>query len=311
MSLSSYLPGKEAGLSNRVRDAIREHWFSYLMFVPTLIFLLVMVWVPFVRGVWMSFHSWPAFGQHVWVGLDNYQYLFNLDYFYTSLKATAFYMSMTVLQFALALGAALAARKLSRSHILVDGIFIIPYTMPPVVTGTVWLYILDPNVGPVFSWLVDWGILPHAIYWGTDGTKALTVITLIGAWTFWQFVYIIFAATLSGIPDDYYEIAKVYGASRWQRFWNITLPQLRGAFLIALSLRILRNLVKVSQPLQMTQGGPGYQTSVISILLYRFTLNQRQYGLAFTIGVILFLIGLVLAYIFIREFRRQRTGARA
>lgn len=309
MGLYVYVTQDGTGLLDRVGSAVRKHWFAYLMFVPTLVFLLIVVWVPFVRGIWMSFHNWPAFGSHEWVGLGNYQYLLNLDLFYTSLKATGFYMLMTVLQFALALGASLAARTLRRFGSLADGIFLIPYTMPPVVTGTVWLYILGPNVGPLFGWLVDWGILSEPIYWGINGTQALTVVTLIGAWTFWQFIYVIFAASLAGIPDAYYETAKVYGASRWQRFWNITLPQLRGAILIALSLRIIRNLVKVSQPLQMTQGGPGYDTSVLAILLYRFTLNQRQYGLAFTIGVILFVVGLMLAYVFIREFRRQRTGA--
>jgi ABC-type sugar transport system permease subunit len=307
MGLYTSVTGNEVGPLNRIGNAVRNHWFSYLLFVPTLVFLLIMVWLPFIRGIWMSFHNWPAFAPHEWIGLSNYKYLFDIHLFYVSLKATAIYMSMTVIQFALALGASLAARTLGQIRGLADWIFLIPYTMPPVVTGTIWLYILNPNFGPIFGWLVDWGILSEPIYWNTDGTTALIVVTLTGAWTFWQLIYIIFAASLAGIPQEYYETAKVYGANRWQRFWNITLPHLRGAILIAVSLRIIRNLMKVSQPLQMTQGGPGFSTSVLGILLYRFTLNRRQYGLAFTIGVILFVIGMALSYVFIREFRRQRT----
>lgn len=308
MATDTQASSRVSQLPGRIVTSVRDNWFSYVMFVPTLIFLIAMVWFPLVRGIWMSLHSWPAFGAHELIGLGNYEFLLSVDYFYTSLRATAVFMLMTVIQFVLALGASLAARNLRRFKPLADGIFLIPYTMPPVVTGTVWLYILGPNVGPLFGWLVDFGILSEPLFWRTNGTQALTVITLVGSWTFWQFIYVIFAASLASIPDEYYETAKVYGASRWQRFTKVTLPQLRGAILIAVSLRIIRNLVKVSQPLQMTQGGPGFKTSVLAILLYRFTLNRRQYGVAFAIGMILFVIGLGLAYVFIREFRRQRVG---
>lgn len=287
------------------QDILQEHWFAYLLFIPTLIFLIVAVWVPFLQSVWMSFHIWPAFGDHEWVGLGNYQYLLTWDVFYTSVRATIIYMSMTVIQLALALGASLAARNLKKFDNIVDGIFLIPYTMPPVVTGTVWLYLLDPLSGPFFGYLVEWGILANPIYWGSNGTAAITVVTLVGAWTFWQFMYLIFVASLQGIPDEHYETARIYGANRIQQFIRITLPQLKTALLIALSVRIIRNFVKVSQPIQMTQGGPGYQTSVLAILLYRLTLNQGNYGLASAVGVILFLITIVFMFLFIREFRRE------
>ena len=252
----------------------------------------------------MSLHIWPAFGVPEWNGIQNYTYLFGWEPFFTSVRATAIYMTMTILQLILALGASLAARKLSRFGNIVDGIFLIPYTMPPVVTGTVWLYILHPNSGPLMGWLLDSGILSDPIFWRTDGTLSISVLTLVGAWTFWQLGYLIFAASISGIPDEHYETARVYGASRIQQFLKVTMPHLKGAFIIVVSLRIVRNLIKVSQPLQMTQGGPGFDTSVLGILLYRFTLNQRAYGLAFAVGFIMFLLAIGATFLFIREFRR-------
>ncbi|MFB6136827.1 MAG: carbohydrate ABC transporter permease [Halobacteriaceae archaeon] len=291
-----------------VRTTLQKHWFSYLLFVPTLLFLLLVVWFPFLRGVWMSLHVWPAFGEVTWNGLGNYRYVLNWDTFYTSLKATLIYMTMTIMQLALALAATLAVRKLQRLDRLADGIFLIPYTMPPVVTGTIWLYILNPNFGPIFGWLQSWGIIAKPIYWGINGSSAITVVTLVGAWTYWQFMYLIFIASIQSIPDEHFETAKMYGANRFQRFRYVTLPHMKSAILIAISIRIIRNLVKVSQPLQMTQGGPGYQTSVLAILLYRFTLSQGDYGLAFTIGVIMFALTIGFSYVFIREFQRQRGG---
>ncbi|SFR65494.1 raffinose/stachyose/melibiose transport system permease protein [Halogeometricum rufum] len=290
------------------RDAVQEHWLSYLLFAPTLLFLLLVVWFPFLRGIWMSFHVWPAFGQHEWTGLSNYVYVFEWDTFWVSVRATLIYMSMTIIQFALALAATLSVRKLKRFDDLADGMFLIPYTMPPVVTGTIWLYILNPNYGPVFGWLTSWGILDSPIYWGIDGSSAITVVTLVGSWTFWQFMYLIFIASIQSIPDEHYETAEVYGANRLQRFRYVTLPYMKSAMLIAISLRIIRNLVKVSQPLQMTQGGPGYESSILAILLYRFTLTQGDLGLAFTVGVILFVLTIGFTFVFIREFRQQRGG---
>jgi len=295
----------------RVIAVLKEHWFTYLLFLPTLLYLVFIVWAPFIRGIWMSLHIWPAFGVPEWDGIQNYTYLLGWDPFFTSVRATAIYMTMTILQLILALGASLAARNLSRFDNIVDGIFLIPYTMPPVVTGTVWLYILHPNSGPLMGWLLDSGILSEPIFWRTDGTLSISVLTLVGAWTFWQLGYLIFAASISGIPDEHYETARVYGASRIQQFLKVTMPHLKGAFIIVVSLRIVRNLIKVSQPLQMTQGGPGFDTSVLGILLYRFTLNQRAYGLAFAVGFIMFLLAIGATFLFIREFRRGQMEASA
>jgi len=294
---------------NRSTEVVRRNWFSYLLFVPALLFLFGMIWVPFIRGFWMSLHIWPAFGEREFVGLENYRFLLGGDVFWTSVKATLIYMSMTVIQLVLALGASLAARNLKRFENVINGIFLVPYTMPPVVTGTIWLYILNPNSGPVFDFLVDWGVLAAPIYWGSSGTTAITVITLVGSWTFWQFLYLIFVASLQNIPDEHYETAKVYGANRVQQFLHITLPQLKSALFIAISIRIVRNLVKVSQPIQMTQGGPGYETSVLAILLYRFILLRQDYGLAFTVGLILFLVAIGLTFVFIRAFKQQERRA--
>jgi len=287
------------------REVLREYWFEYLLFVPTLLFLLALVWLPFLHGVWMSLHDWPMFGDPRWVGLGNYEYLFQWDAFYTSIRATLIFLLQTVVQLGIALGAALALKHISRLKNVINAVFLIPYTMPPIVTGTIWFYLLHPQFGPFMDYLINWGILDGPVYWRSMGDAGLTVITMIGAWTFWPFMFLVILASLENIPNEHYETAKVYGASRIQRFFRITLPQLKSAILVAISIRIVWNLVKVSQPLQMTNGGPGYETSVLAILLYRFTKEQRELGLAFSIGIILFLITLACTIMFIREFERS------
>jgi len=85
-----------------------------------------------------------------------------------------------------------------------------------------------------------------------------------------------------------------------------------GAIIVALALRIIWNMVKVAQPYQLTEGGPGYDTSILGILLYRFAFVQQDMGLAFTVGLILMAITIAAAFVFIREFQKQSgTGGGA
>ncbi len=289
-----------------LRATITDHRFSYLLLLPTLLFLVVLMWLPFLRGIWMSFHEWPFLGDPTWIGLDHYIYLFSWEPFYTSIKVTVLYGLGTVAQLAIALVAALIVANIRRFKSTVSGIMLISYTMPPVITGTLWLYLLNPSVGPIFNFLTDEGILDQAIYWGSDGGTALAVVTGVMVWTFWPFMFIIILASLENIPDTHYETARIYGASRLQRFRHVTFPQIKSAILIVVSIRIIWNLVKVSQPLQLTGGGPGYDTSILAVLLYRFAYNDGSMGIAYAIGMVLLVITTAFAFIFIREFQRAR-----
>lgn len=289
---------------------VRRHRFSYLLFLPTLLFIVVLLWLPFLTGVWMSFHEWSLQSEPTWVGLDHYAYLFTWDAFYTSLEATLFFGLTTFVQLGIAIVAALVLKEMRRFRALVSGIYLLPYTMPPVVIGTIWLFLLNPNFGPFFQFPIEMGLIEQPIYWSSDGTSALAVVTGVLAWTFWPFVFLIVFATLESIPDQYYEAAQVYGANRLQTFRHITLPQLKSAILVAISIRMVWNLSKISQPFQLTGGGPGYDTSVLGVLLYRFAYQQGRFGLGFAVGIVLLAIALVFVLAFFREFEKERAVRR-
>jgi ABC-type sugar transport system permease subunit len=292
--------------SSELRDAVKENWFSYALFLPTLVLLLLVVWIPMIQGVWMSFHNWPISGNIEWVGLENYRYLFGWDAFWTSLRATLIYSMVTFLMLGIALIAALIVANIDEFQNLLSMVFMVPYTMPPVVTGTVWMFLLHPDLGPIFDYAMKLGILEQPIYWSTEGSTALAVIMGAISWTFWPFIFLILLATLESIPEEHYESARMYGANRFQQFWHVTLPQLKSAILVAISIRMVWNLTKVSQPLQLTGGGPGYETSLLSILLYRDASEAGQLGRGFAIGMVLLAITLGFVVLFIREFERSR-----
>lgn len=297
---------KDSLFDNKYVDVVYENRFPYLLLLPTMLFLLFIVWIPFIRGIWISFHNWPLAGATSWVGLANYEFLFTWDPFYTSLTVTVWYLATVVIQLGLALVAALTITNLNRFQSLFDGIFILPYTLAPVVAGSMWLYVFQPNIGPVFRVLTDAGILAQPIYWGSNGVTAMIAIILATGWQFWPFMYLIFVPTLESIPDEHYEVAEIFGAGRLQRFWHITLPQLKSAILVAVSIRIVWNLAKVSLPFEMTQGGPGWQTSILGVFVYRLTVERGTLGQAYVAGIVLVIVSMVLVGVMVNRFEQLR-----
>ena len=306
-SKSSLGTSSKSRILSKVRVYWSDHRLSYLLVLPTILAIVVLLWLPFLRGIWMSFHQWPFVGNPQWVGLENYTMLFTWDVFYTSLRATLIFSSATAIQLGVALAAALLVANTDTFENVLSGAYILPYTMPPVVTGTIWLYLLDPSVGPLFDYLIDFGLLDQPIFWTVSGDASLAVITLITAWTFWPFMFLILLASRQNIPSEHYEAAKVYGASRLQMLWRVTIPQLKSAILVAVSIRLIWNLSKISQPLQITGGGPGFDTSILGILLYRFTAQEGALGRAYAIGIVLLIITLSFVILFIREFERSHS----
>lgn len=279
--------------------------------LPTLAFLIFLLWMPFIQGVWMSFHNWPLIGKPKWEGLDNYRDFLTADYFWIVIWATIVYSFSTAVQLGIALTAALALnQKFIRLKQVWRGFMLMPYAMPPVVTGAIWMYMLDPNMGMVMHYLQKFGIISAPIYWASDDWWAKVVITLVASWTFWPFMFLIILASLQAIPESYYELAEVYGANLWQRFRTVTLPHIKGAMITAVTIRIVWNLAKIDQPFQLTGGGPGYETSVLSILTYRFAYLSGDFGMAFTVGIFLVLFTAILIAPFLKKFQAQITQAR-
>ena len=257
--------------------------------------MLLLLWVPFIQGVWMSFHNWPFMGKPQWKGLDNYSNFINADYFWVSIRSTLIYSLSTLFQLILALAAALAMKQqFVRFKSLWRGIMIVSYTMPPVVVGAIWLFLLDPGLGMVTHYLLEWGIIDEPIYWFSENTWAKWIITLVASWTFWPFMFLIILASLQSIPQSHYELAEIYGANAWQRFKHVTWYHIKGAILVVVILRLAFNLAKIDQPFSLTGGGPGYETSVLSILMYRFAFMSGDFGMAFTVGMFLVAMTVVL-----------------
>lgn len=291
---------------SRLRDGFLERRLSYLFVLPAILLLTLVLWLPFFRGVWISLHDWPLTGQPSWVGLDNFQYFFyRWDPFWRIIGVTVAQVLMVFPQVLIGLVVSLALYHTKKLTSVLTSIYLLPYIIPPLASGTILRFFFDPDIGPFLNGLVELGVLDKTIYWASHGDAALSAVLAMTVWTFWPWVLLILVGSRAAIDDDLYETAKVYGANRWQMFRQITLPQLKGALLVVLALRTIYNLTNTAQVWQLTRGGPGYKTTPLGLLIFRFAFTDANMGLAMTAGLILVLVGLVLAIGFIIQFERR------
>jgi multiple sugar transport system permease protein len=286
-----------------------DRWLIVVFLLPTTLFMVLLLWLPFVQGIWMSLHNWPLMGEPSWRGLENYRDFIGADYFWTSIEATLIYSLSTLFQLIVALAAALALKQaFVPFKPVLRGVMLVAYAMPPVVVGAIWLFLLDPSLGMITHYLIELGIIDYPIYWFAENTWAKWTITLVASWTFWPFMFLIILAALQAIPQSHYELAEVYGANLWQRFVSVTWPHIQGAILVVVILRLAFNLAKIDQPFQLAGGGPGYETSVLSILMYRFAFMSGDFGMAFTVGMFLVVMTVLLlapfAFLYQRHLRQ-------
>jgi raffinose/stachyose/melibiose transport system permease protein len=192
----------------------------------------------------------------------------------------------------------ISAALLSRAKIRGEGIYrwflFLPQVLTSVVVAIIWKRIYAPD-GPLNGLLRGVGLGHLTRNWLGDFTWALPSLGMIGVWGGFGFTMVLFLAGILAIPDELYEAARLDGSSRWQEFWLITLPSLRGQMAIALTLTITGALRTFDMVYITTQGGPGTATTTPALLLYQLAFVNPDVGRASATGVVLAVLCLGIA----------------
>jgi multiple sugar transport system permease protein len=203
---------------------------AFLLLVPALLPVLVLSVAPLARGIYLGFtDSRAGFGVPTkFIGLDNFRKLLHDDLFVNSFKIGLIWAgSVTAIQFCLALGLALLLSQPLRLRWLARSLALVPWAMPSVIVAIMWKLFFQPQAG-VLNELLYRAHLPGSnIDWLSNFTWALPAVILVGVWAGMPQTTVALLAGLQSISDDLHEAAAVDGASTWQRFRSITLPQLR------------------------------------------------------------------------------------
>lgn len=280
----------------------RQARVAYLFLTPAIIYFSLFFFYPIAKEIWLSFHTGAR--TDIWTGLDNYRRAIHDDRVWHSFKVTfLFAFGVTAGSIVIGLGLALLLDQPLRGRVTLRSVLLFPYMISFVIIGLMWRNILDPYVGILNRLLNSFG-LPQQ-YWLADYHQALPAIIGITVWQAMGYTMVLFLAGLQGIPQDYYEAAKIDGASSWRLFWNITLPLLAPTTLFVSIIGVISSLQAFAQPYIITQGGPADATRLYVYHVFDAGFSQLDFGYASALAFMMFVVILALTVMQLRFGRNS------
>ncbi len=281
--------------------------FALALFLPALVVLIVTTSAPLVYLAWTSLMridlSMPWLSG--FAGAGNYAQMLGDPRFWHSLLLTLIYtVSTVVLQVALGLSLALLVLRIPKGQGALRVAAILPIVLAPVVVGLFWrTLVLAPDVGLVDVVMRAFGLPSYN--WLGDPELALVSVIAIHTWQWTPFAFLVMLASLSSLPPDVFEAARIDRASAWQRFRHITLPLIRPAIVIVVIMRTMIALSAFAAIFAATGGGPGTATEILNLYAYRTSFSELNLGYGAALAMVLLAITLGVSSLMFRV-RRAR-----
>jgi multiple sugar transport system permease protein len=306
MAVAKSHPSASSRTSWLSRLADNENILGYLFILPSLIGFIAFFAYPAIRSVAISFYDWNLLTEAEFVGFANYQTIFQDERFWRSLQTTVAYVVWNIpLQTMLAVFIAVMMDRLHNSAFL-RGIMVLPWLLPNVVVGLLWLWILDPTLGILNIFLEAIG-LNSIPFLGSPDT-AIASIAGINIWRHVGYTSILIFAGLKTIPKSLFEAAAIDGANSWMQFWRITLPLLRPVLVFVLVTSIIGSFQVFDTIAITTGGGPAGSTRTIIYYIYEQVFERRiRMGTATAASVVLFAILIGVTVIQMRFLRASSS----
>ncbi len=282
----------------------RESRSAYALLLPVLAFFLLFQYYPILKSVAISFFEYGLLVRDApFVGLENYARQFQDPLFLSALSNTLVFVAVAVaLGVALALGLAVLVERTGRWARLYRTLYFIPVVTSLLATSMIfrWLYASNGLLNFV---LASVGVEPQA--WLLSEALALPSLIGLTVWKNLGFDLVLFSAALQAIPPEYYEASSLEGASSWQDFRYVTLPQLRPIVLLVCITAVIRSFQVFTIVLAMTQGGPINATRTIVYHIYEQGIQYDEMGYASAAAVVLLVIVAAMTYAQMRLGRER------
>jgi len=254
------------GLSDGWRVAI---WFL----LPSLLGFFLFYLLPTIRAVTISFQDFPLLeSEGEYIGFDNYREVVGDELFRNAIWVTFKYVVLNIgLQTVLALSIAVMMDRLTKS-IFVRSILLLPWLLPNVMVGLLWLFMLDPTNGIVNEWLGYFGVDPIGFLSNPDWS--IPALALINTWKFTGYTALLLFAGMQTVPSGLYEAASLDGASEFKMFRTITMPLLRPVLVLVLiisligSFQVFDVVAAAGGGLGGSPGDPLNSTRVLYLYIY-------------------------------------------
>ncbi len=290
------------------RRKMRSRWGSYVGFLPAMAVVLFVYIFSMGWTVWISFTKSKMLPVNDFVGLAQYQRLFNDDRWQVSVVNLGIFCCLFIgASLALGLLMAIALDQRVRFENTLRTIYLYPQGMSFIVTGLIWQWILNPQMG-LQQFFHDLGLTWVTIDWLTRSDRAIYVVALAGVWQASGLVMAIMLAGLRGVDEDLFKAAKVDGISPFRFYLHIVLPLLKPMFATAIVLLAVGGVKVYDLVIALTNGGPGISSEVPAKYVMEFLFRRANIGLASAAASVMLItvIAVVVPYVYLEHFRKQK-----
>jgi multiple sugar transport system permease protein len=299
--------------AQRPRARRRLHLLPYALALPIVLYEIALIVYPIAQGVYGSFQQieLAASSPPTWVGLANYQRMFSDPEFWKVMRITLIFTALViVVAISAGLVTALLFNRPFRFRPLARAMLMLPWAFPEVPVVMIFIWILSPQFGVVN---IPVRLIPGITtnpQWLQVPTLAMAWVVLIASWKAFPFYSLVILAALQSVPQELYEAAEVDGASRWQLFWNITLPGIWTTLELLIVLASIFSFKQFTIIYLMTGGGPSGATETIVMRIFNTAFRFYDYSYATALGVAGFVVSLIITSFFIvLQARRAQEQA--
>jgi multiple sugar transport system permease protein len=282
-----------------------------LFMLPAAIFLLVFLSYPLGLGVWLGFTDTRIGRAGVFIGLENYQLLWDDSIFWLSVFNTILYTVVaSILKFMLGLWLALLLNEHLPFKAIIRAIVLLPWVVPTVLSAIAFWWIYDAQFS-IISWgLMKLGLIDSPINFLGNPNNARATVILTNVWRGIPFVAITLLAGLQTISPSLHEAATLDGATSWQRFRYITLPMLSPLIAVVMTFSVLFTFTDFQLIYVLTRGGPLNATHLMATLSFQRAIpgGQLGEGAAIAVAMVPFLLAAILFSYFGLQRRRWQQG---
>lgn len=303
-------PQKKAPLTERARG---ERNLGWKLAGPAFIVMLAVTLYPIVYAIYLSMFSYRLTDPDAreFIFLRNYVTALTDPLFWKAFTTTFIIVVITLLiELALGMAIAMVMNKIVFPRRTLRTVVLIPYAIVTVVSAFAWLFAAQVDTGFFNHWLnaFSFGAFPLDYNWFGDRWSSLVIICLSEIWKTTPFMSLLLLAGLAQVDGAMEEAAKVDGATWWQRFYKVIIPNMKAALMVAVLFRCLDAIRIYDNPEVMTGGAN--DTMSLSMLVATETIDRVEIGMGSALAVILFVIVLVVAAIFVRGFKVDLTGGK-
>jgi multiple sugar transport system permease protein len=279
-----------------------QPFWGFLFVLPILVLFLAFKFWPIAYAFWLSFtNTSPVNHTSAFIGLQNYIDLVSDAQFLRALTVTLYYCAGTVLPVVvISLGIALMLNRRLPARALFRVLLFFPAIVPIIVVPILWQFLFHPY-GLVNSALEAVGL--PGVTWLLSSDAVVPALIVTTSWRLIPICVVIYLAGLQGIPELLYEAAEVDGASAWQRFRYVTIPQLRPTLLVVVIFAVTLTAKSLVFMLVMTSGGPDNASRTLSLFIYQMGFRFSRIGYASSAAIVLLFVIVIITAVNVRIFR--------